>query len=157
MAARVVGATLLLGACVTGALGATQLYPFACFPTFADAAPPSMPSARIDVMTNGRRCALPRPRGNAEWVQAFRIAGAYGDVLSEERARAYVVGRFRAVGRACPLQSTSTFELHAESLRWDDATLRVALVSQRLLYAVAAASLGIAPDEGAKASSSPTR
>lgn len=157
IAARVVGATLLFAACVTGAIGTTQLYPFACFPTFADAAPPTMPSARVDVLTNGRRCALPRPRGNAEWVQSFRIAGAYGDVLSEERARAYVVARFRAVGQACPLQTTSTFELHAESLRWDDATPRVALVSQRRLYAVAAASLGIAPDEGAKPSSSPTR
>jgi len=157
MPARVVGATLLLGACVTGALGATQLYPFACFPTFADAAPRTMPSVRVDVLTGGRRCALPRPRGNAEWVQAFRIAGAYGDTPSEARARAYVVARLRASRRACPLQPTSMLELHAESLRWDDGTANVALVRQRRLYAVAAASLGIAPDEGAKASSSPAR
>jgi Vitamin K-dependent gamma-carboxylase len=148
LSTRVVGSLLVLGACTTGALAITQSYPFACYPTFAEQPPATMPSARVELGA----CALPRPRSNPEWVQAFRIAGAYGDALTQPRARAYLLQALRQSN--CPRQANSQVRLILEQLRWDDG---VRVVGSRLAYATTLSSLGAAPAGAASGGSSPPK
>lgn len=76
-------ALVLGGVLVAGTLGATQAYPFACYPTFARIVPDHMPAMRVELEgPNGPRRALDRalyqeagPRG---WALAWRLVGAYG-------------------------------------------------------------------------------
>jgi hypothetical protein len=154
-----VGGVLVTGAFASGVAGATQLYPFACYPTFADAAPATMPSARVILTQAGTSCALPRPSDSTEWIAAFRIAGAYADALSSERAQAYLQRVLRAKLRAsrCNPSSQTRVALVLEDLAWDFPARSARVVKQRVAYSAAASALGIAPAEGNKASSSPSR
>jgi hypothetical protein len=156
---RVVGAGLLAGAVIAGALGLTQLYPFACYPTFAAPAPASMPSARIVLAHGQQRCALPRPQGNAQWVEAFRIAGAYGDALDAARAEAYLRHAFRtqAAHTACRVTRDTQLWLVLEQLSWDFDKQHSRVLSERVVYAVGASKLGIAPAGTNAASIAPSR
>ncbi len=120
LGSRIAGAILVSGACIAGVLGATQAYPFACYPTFAEQPPPTMPSARVEV----GNCVI-RPRTNPEWVQAYRISGAYGDHPRANQYRAYAL----SVAERCPRQGHVS--LYLERLTWHDG---VRVVRERLVY-----------------------
>lgn len=154
-----VGGLLVCGAVVTGVAGATQLYPFACYPTFDAQAPETMPSARVILSGAGARCALPRPRDSAGWAAAFRIAGAYGDALTAERARAYlrlVLGA-ELRGARCELRPDTRAALVLEALRWDFAANAARAVREQVVYSAPISALGIAPAGSTSSSSSPSR
>ena len=155
----VVGMVLVGGALLTGFGAQTQQYPFACYPTFAEPSPPTMPSARIVLRTDGRRCALPRARTSPQWIAAFRIAGAYGDELTPRRASAYVQHTWRALGNAsrCSVSANTQVELWLERLAWDFEQATPSVVAERVVYTEAASALGMAPAGGTNASSSPER
>lgn len=155
-ATRWVGGVLLLGALLSGLSGETQRYPFACYPTFAEAAPRTMPSARVVLTRGGQACVLPRPGDSPDWIAAFRIAGAYGDALTEARAKAYVLRVLRTKLRAstCRLSGDAQVSLVLEQLDWDFAAQRPHVVSTKTAYYASISALGIAPDEGTSSSSS---
>jgi hypothetical protein len=157
LSTRVLGGAMLLAILAAGFAGATQLYPFACYPTFHQQAPATMPSAQVTVITGEHRCVLARPRGNAEWVQAFRIAGAYGDRHDETRARSYLQARLRTRRADCTLAPDSQIMLTVQQLRWDHRQQRAQVAASKRVYATLASSLGNAPDDGSSASSSPPR
>jgi hypothetical protein len=154
-----VGALLVAGAAISGVSGATQLYPFACYPTFDAPAPETMPSARVILTSGATPCALPRPRENAGWIAAFRIAGAYGDPLTPERARAYLrlVLRAELRGARCRVSADTQAALVLEALTWDFATDRARVVKEQVVYSAAISALGIAPAGSTSSSSSPSR
>jgi hypothetical protein len=154
-----VGALLVGGAAVTGAAGATQLYPFACYPTFDAQVPDVMPSARVILTDQGASCALPRPSDSGAWIGAFRIAGAYGDALTAERARAYLrrVVRSELRGTRCRIDEDSQAALVLEELTWDFAAGRPRVVGARTAYSAAISALGIAPAGSTSSSSSPSK
>jgi len=153
------GGVLLSGALLTCLLGATQLYPFACYPTFAEPAPPTMPSAQVWLLHGSERCALPRPHDNPGWIKAFRIVGAYGDALTEPRARAYLRERLATTRNPnrCRLLPDTVLALHLQRLRWDIPSDQLQVVSEQPLYSASARALGMAPADGVRASSSPAR
>ncbi|HEX6239920.1 MAG TPA: HTTM domain-containing protein [Polyangiales bacterium] len=158
-ATRWLGGLLVIGALATGVSGQTQLYPFACYPTFDAPSPPTMPSARVVVLEGERACPLARPSDSPGWIAAFRIAGAYGDVLTTARAEAYVrrVARAELRGSGCTLRPESKLALVLEALAWDFEARSARVVRQRLVYSAAASALGMAPAGGTSASSSPSR
>lgn len=153
------GAMLVSGALITGVLGETQLYPFACYPTFADVAPPVMPSARLIVARGTQHCSLPRPLGNTQWVEAFRIAGAYGDARTPQRARAYLRTAYANQGgpTRCPLHTDSSLWLVLEELAWDFEANALRVVREVVVYAAPASELGIAPAGSSASSSAPSK
>jgi hypothetical protein len=158
-ATLLIGALLVGGALVTGVMGETQLYPFACYPTFDEQAPDTMPSARVILTAGGTSCALPRPHDSPGWIAAFRVAGAYGDPLTRERARAYLrlVLRSELRGTRCRLGADTQAALVLEALTWDFAQGRARSVEERVVYSAAISALGIAPPGNTSSSSSPSR
>jgi hypothetical protein len=124
--------------------GETQLYPFACYPTFAAPAPPSMPSARVILTHAGKACALPRPSDSPGWVAAFRISGAYGDALTAARAHAYLqrVAREELRGSACQVERDTQASLLIERLAWDFAAQRARVLQAKVMYTVPVQALG---------------
>jgi hypothetical protein len=158
-ASLVVGAVLVVGAAIAGASGATQLYPFACYPTFDQQAPETMPSARVVLTTGGNPCALPRPSDNAGWIAAFRIAGAYGDPLTPARAAAYLrlVLRSQPRGGRCRVDADTEAALVLEALTWDFSANRARTVKEQVVYSAAISALGIAPAGSTSSSSSPSK
>jgi hypothetical protein len=155
----IAGALLIGGAAISGAAGATQLYPFACYPTFDQQAPDTMPSARVVLSGQGAACALPRPADSPAWVAAFRIAGAYGDALTPQRAQAYLrlVLRSELRRSRCRLGPHTQVALLLEELTWDFAAGRPRAVQTRVVYSAASSALGIAPPGSTSASSSPSK
>jgi hypothetical protein len=153
------GALLVGGAAATGAAGATQLYPFACYPTFDVQVPDLMPSARVILTNQGAPCALARPRDSGAWIAAFRIAGAYGDALTAARARAYLrrVVRTELRGTRCRLGAGTQAALVLEQLTWDFSGGRPRVVQERVVYSAAISALGIAPAGSTSSSSSPSK
>jgi hypothetical protein len=107
----------------------------------------------------GTPCALARPSDSAEWIAAFRIAGAYGDRLNAERAQAYLrrVVREQLRDTACRVDGPTQVSLVLEELDWDFDAQRVRVVKGQVVYSVAASALGIAPAGGTNSSSSPLR
>lgn len=158
-ATRWVGAVLVSGALITGLSGETQLYPFACYPTFADPAPATMPSARVLITRDKQVCALPRPGDSPDWIAAFRISGAYGDALTPARASAYLrrVLSAKLRGSSCRLSADAKVSLVLEQLDWDFTAQRPRVVSAKVVYSAATSALGIAPAEGTSSSSSLSR
>jgi hypothetical protein len=75
---RVVGALLLGGAVITGALGVTQGWPFACYPTFQWIAGEEIPYLAVDaVRADGSAVTLTGlPRTQKEWGVHWSLVGA---------------------------------------------------------------------------------
>jgi hypothetical protein len=158
-ATRWLGALLVLGALATGLSGETQLYPFACYPTFAAEAPPSMPSARVVLTRAGGACALPRPSDSPAWIAAFRISGAYGDALTVPRAHAYVrrVVREQARNPRCQLTPDTQASLVIERLAWDFTAQRTQVLKAKVVYTASASALSGVSAQGGDAASAPAR
>jgi hypothetical protein len=116
-----------------------------------------MPSARVVLMQGEEACALPRPSDSPGWAEAFRISGAYGDVLSAARAQAYVRRVLRSELRSsrCRVSTDSRAALVIEQLHWDFGAQRPRVVNAKVAYSAASSALGIAPAEGTSSSSSP--
>lgn len=86
----VVGGLLFAAAAAQGARGATQSYPFACYPTFEHRVGPEMPDVRLVALTPGGDVLLPRvARTQAEWGMAWQIAGLWGTPASPEAVAAF--------------------------------------------------------------------
>lgn len=98
-----VGVVLLGGVVAAGATGATQAYPFACYPTFQWMPSAEMPALVVELEDPGgsvrvvdrRDWREPGPRG---WALEWRLAGIY-DRVDRPRIEAY----FRDVARREPL------------------------------------------------------
>lgn len=86
---------LLGGAWTAGALGATQAYPFACYPTFQWRPGPLMPDLWLELVgPEAPRWLAEGPafggeRAQSRWGVAWRAAGVYGDAVTLERLVAY--------------------------------------------------------------------
>lgn len=86
----IVGAVLFVGVAATGAFRIVDAWPFACYPTFHDLTPSTMPALIVEVeRENGSRIKLPLPRNSREWATSWRLAGLYGDPVSSARIDAY--------------------------------------------------------------------
>lgn len=77
---------------VQGIRGATQSYPFACYPTFATLAPDTIVDLAVDsIAPDGtvvtRR--LPALRRQDEWGTVWRLSGLYGDPIDPARLEAF--------------------------------------------------------------------
>jgi len=84
-----VGSALVVAAVVQGARGATQAWPFACYPTFAERQGPTIPDILVEAtLGDGTHRALTgrehRARTQAEWGHVFRLAGGYGGGASRD-------------------------------------------------------------------------
>lgn len=102
----VVGAGLLAAATVQGARGATQSYPFACYPTFAHTLGPEMPDVRLVALAPGGEVLLPRvPRSQAEWGMAWQVAGLWGTPARPEAVAAFARRDLAALERAPQVQA----------------------------------------------------
>lgn len=89
-----VGAVLLSAATVQGARGATQSYPFACYPTFAHTLGPEMPDVRLVALSASGEVRgevlLPRvARSQSDWGMAWQIAGLWGTPASPDAVAAF--------------------------------------------------------------------
>jgi len=74
---------LVVAVTVQGLRGATQAWPFACYPTFAHLQEPTLPDLAVEILrSDGTRAVLTgresRVRSQADWGRVFRISGAYG-------------------------------------------------------------------------------
>ena len=86
------GAVLSLAVVVQGARGATQAWPFACYPTFSHLQGATIPDVAVELGTadgastrlTGRETRL---RSQDEWGRVFRLSGAYGDAPDERALR----------------------------------------------------------------------
>lgn len=95
----VVGALLVSAAVVQGARGATQSYPFACYPTFAHTLGPEMPDVRLVALVPGGEVLLPRvPRTQAEWGMAWQVAGLWGTPADPDAVAAFARRDLAALG-----------------------------------------------------------
>lgn len=94
-----VGSGLVLPVCVQGALGQTQAWPFACYPSFAEPAPDAIFDLAVEVhWPDGterllRIGPLPpssgRQRSPRAWSTVWRLAGLYGEPSSPPRLLAF--------------------------------------------------------------------
>jgi uncharacterized membrane protein YphA (DoxX/SURF4 family) len=85
-----VAALVLGGAILAGALGVTDAWPFACYPTFAELTPATMPALVIELRdADGRWDHLPLPRTSRGWAMGWRLIGLYGDPPTPARFDAY--------------------------------------------------------------------
>ncbi|HRG96676.1 MAG TPA: sensor histidine kinase, partial [Polyangiaceae bacterium] len=93
-------------ATVQGARGATQSYPFACYPTFAHTLGPEMPDVRLVALAPGGEVLLPRvPRSQAEWGMAWQVAGLWGTPARPEAVAAFARRDLAALERAPQVQA----------------------------------------------------
>jgi Vitamin K-dependent gamma-carboxylase len=76
--AWIMGCALLMPASLFGALGITDGYPFACYPTFARHPGRSIPDLVLELEEGGRLEAPLGSRSDAEWGRVWRAIGAYG-------------------------------------------------------------------------------
>lgn len=72
---------------IFGALGRTQAFPFACYPTFAD--PPATLIGDVAVERAGRTYRLPLRRSQDDWALVWRLGGLYGDPIDPAALRAF--------------------------------------------------------------------
>lgn len=96
----VIGVLFTTAIVVRGALGQTQAYPFACYPTFADAAGDEIVDLAVEVLREDGAIEvhrMPPRRRQEEWAFVWRTAGLYErGVIDVERLRSFaqvVAGR----------------------------------------------------------------
>jgi hypothetical protein len=93
----IVGATLIAITCVQGARGATQAWPFGCYPTFDRMLGDTIGDLRIEaVRADGSTTVIPDGpstsggrRSSQEWARAWQLAGMYGTAPDRTRLLAY--------------------------------------------------------------------
>ena len=116
--ALLVGVPLLAANVVFGALGITDGWPLACYPTFASTPGPMMPALVIEaVHADGRVVevmhgpALPGSRRQRDWGVVWSLVGAAGTPVDQERLFAY----WRGLSSREPARSAA---LDAERVRF---------------------------------------
>jgi len=87
----------LAGCAVTGVVGLSRAWPFACYPTFQNVVGSEMPGLSIvAVMSDGRTIELNEgPRSQAAWGIEWSLVGLMGDPSVEARLRAHWATRPR--------------------------------------------------------------
>ena len=123
-AAIAVGTVIALAAVIQGARGATQAWPFACYPTFSHLQPDAIPDIVVELeQTNttttrltGREAAV---RSQDEWGRVFRLMGAYGDVADDRALRDHA--RRVAAGAGIPTASVVRTRLYRVDVSTDPA------------------------------------
>ncbi|MFO0678969.1 MAG: HTTM domain-containing protein [Polyangiaceae bacterium] len=97
---------LLVPATVQGFRGDTFAWPFGCYPTFQWIAGERVPDVDVTVVSSDGVESAPirgrRGRPNAEWSMAWRAAGAYGGVVTDEALRSYATWLATKNGVAIP-------------------------------------------------------
>lgn len=127
-----VAALLVSGAALAGALGVTDGWPFACYPTFEALTPREMPVLLITLEhSDGRREDLPLPRGSRDWALGWRLAGLYGEPVSPARFDAWWRGARRRSDTAARLGG-DVRAVHFSLVRIDVVTAQI--VRRRELY-----------------------
>ena len=93
----VVGAALTVANVERGMRGATQAFPFACYPTFAERVADVLPDLRaVAVDASGAEVLVPLGRDaqgrrtQEQWGQAWSVAGLYGSPFSMQRFESYL-------------------------------------------------------------------
>jgi hypothetical protein len=95
--AWLVGTALVAICVVQGARGATQAWPFACYPTFDRLLPDTIADLRIEaVRSDGASVVVPdgpstagMARSSQAWARAWQLAGLYGSSPDAAAFRAY--------------------------------------------------------------------
>jgi hypothetical protein len=92
----VVGTILLGAAGVQGVRGKTQAWPFACYPTFANLAAPTIDDIAFEAtFADGRRVHFSgreaAPRTQFEWRRVFYLTGAHGEPVDRPALSAFAV------------------------------------------------------------------
>jgi hypothetical protein len=143
-----VGGTLLALVASQGLRAETQSWPFACYPTFAQAAPSAIADLAVEVQPPEgplrvlREGPLPAPahaprgpgRAPAQWSKVWALAGLYGEPISPARLLAFAT-ELSSRSPAAPSLVGSRVRFYLESYPTDPARygsppLRRTLVAQ---------------------------
>jgi vitamin K-dependent gamma-carboxylase-like protein len=116
---------LVLGVIVQGARGETQAWPFACYPSFSEAAPDTISDLAVELRASDgelhvlRIGPLPPSSGQKRspqaWSTVWRLAGLYGDAISPPRLLAFASELMRRGGLAEQLAQTHTLRFYVEA------------------------------------------
>jgi hypothetical protein len=97
-----VGSAIAVAVLVQGVRGRTQAFPFACYPTFAEIAGPTLPDLVVTAIADdGSTRIVPHGRdpdgrrSQREWGTVWSVAGLYGTPYDEGVLRAYLHAEMR--------------------------------------------------------------